>query len=282
METAEPERWRSFADHLALEQVDGTAYVGSCLSGRGQRVFGGHVGAHAVVAAATSSASERVPRSIHLTFLSAGDCSEPVRYDATLLRGGRTLERWRVDASQGSTLIATSVVALDRVEESAARHAVTAEGVDVDPEGLPSIAQAPRPGTSRTIRQAFDMREGVVVADDGSGSPRRDVWFRCTEVLPDDRALRAAVVVFASDLELAWTADLPHVQRISARWAASMDHTVWLHTDWDLKEWWLYRLRSPALEERRAFVTGEFHPRGEGVSASVAQQALVRMTLRDG
>jgi acyl-CoA thioesterase-2 len=279
--TPEPDVWRGLTAHLSLERVGGDAFEGWCLPGRGDRIFGGHVGAHAVVAADAASASGRAPRSVHLSFLAAGTSNEAVRYTTTLLRGGRTLEHWRVDATQGDALLTSAVVTLDRVEGSPLAHAAHAGGLLVEPESLPSIAHAPRPGTSPIIRKAFEMREATVVPDDGTGAAQRDVWLRCTEALPDDRALRAAVAVFASDLELAWTADLPHLDRIATRFGASMDHAVWLHEDWDLADWWLYRLRSPALQEGRSFLTGAIHPRGEGVVASVAQQALVRATLRD-
>jgi acyl-CoA thioesterase II len=272
------ETWLGFASHLALGSAGQGSFTGRCLSGRGDRIFGGHVAAHAVMAAGRCSDSDRVVRSIHISFLAAGDCHQDVQYDVTLLRGGRTLEHWRVDATQGGTLLATSVVALDRVEAAALTHARQGGGMAGDPRAWTSLADEPPPGVSWIIRTPFDIRKGEVLVDAGDGSPRRDIWWRVLEDLDEDPLVHAAVVVFASDIEVTRTADVPHVERMGRRFGASLDHAVWFHRGFDVHDWWLHRVHSPSYQGQRAFVTGDILPRGGDVAVSIAQQGLVRMT----
>lgn len=274
---SEAPQWRGFAAHLALADAAGGVLEGDCLPGRGGRVFGGHVGAHAVLAAGRVSASGKLARSLHLQFLRAGVSEERVRYTVTCLRRGRTLEHWRVDASQAAGLIATAVVVLDDAEPDDG-HAVVAGRAGL-PEDSRDISGEAREGTEPALRQGLEIREGEVTRGGGDVAPTRDVWLRCVEPLAEDRLLAAAVFVWCSDLELAWTADLPYRESIVTRQAASMDHVVHLHGGLSLEEWWLYRLSSPVLRDRRALVTGQAFPGGGALAAMVTQQVLLRMTF---
>ena len=249
---------------------------GHCLPGKGSRVFGGHVGAHCVLAAARVAATGRMPRTLHLHFLRAGLSGEPVRYAVTPLRRGRTLEHWRVDVSQDDGMIASAVVVLDEAEPGEG-HAVHA-GPAPAPDHCRDVTAEARYGTEPALREGLEMREGAVVAGGGAVPPRRAVWLRCVESLPQDATLAAAVFVWCSDLELTWTADLPYRAAMASRQAASMDHVVHLHTQLAVGDWWLYRLVSPIYREGRALVTGQLFPAGDLLAATVHQQVLLRMT----
>jgi acyl-CoA thioesterase-2 len=105
------------------------------------------------------------------------------------------------------------------------------------------------------------------------------VWFRCVEPLRQDPLTAAAVFVWCSDLELTWTADLPYREALVSRQAASMDHVVHLHRGLVVGDWWLYRLSSTVLAQKRAMVTGQAFPAGRALAATVNQQVLLRMTF---
>lgn len=273
-----PAGWSGFLHHLALHQLDPGVLEGHCLPGTGSRVFGGHVGAHCVLAAARGAAAGRVPRSLHLHFLRAGTSAAPVRYALTPLRRGRTLEHWRVDASQEDGVIASAVVVLDVEEPSAQGHALR-PGAPAAPELSRDVGGEALYGSHPVLREGLEIREGAVEPGGASVAPARDVWLRCLEQLPADAALAAAVFVWCSDLELTWTADLPYRAAMSSRQAASMDHVVHLHTRLELGGWWLYHLVSPVYRDSRALVTGQLYPDGDDLAATVQQQVLLRMTL---
>lgn len=269
--------WNGFERALRVERVGETAFEGRCWPGRGDRIFGGHVAAHAVVAAATQSGRDLVPLSVHVHFLRAGDANARVRYEVVRLHSGRTFEHWRVDALQGEALIATNVVVLHLVE-GGPRHAL-ADPDPESPEPLPQITDQPREGTSGQIRVGFDMRRGRHwTPADGDRVPYQRLWLRCLEPLPDDPVLRAAVLVWSSDLELVWAADQPYLGRIRKRQAASLDHVVHLHHAIDPGQWWLYVQESPSVEQGRAFVQGRVFVSGL-LAASVSQEALLRLEL---
>lgn len=271
--------WQGFEHALRTERIDESTFEARCQPGRGNRIFGGNVAAHAVMATASRSASDLVPLSLHVHFLRAGDALFPVIYDVTALRSGRSFEHWRVDARQGEHLIATHVVVLHRPESGPVHAAVDVE--PESPEDLPSITSQPRAGTNPSIRAGFDMRRGRRwTADEPDRLPFQRVWFRCREPLPADPALRAAVLVWASDLELVWAADLPYRERTTSRYAASLDHVVHLHSPLDPSAWWLYEQECPSLEQGRALVNGRVFAAGR-LAASVSQQALLRLELAD-
>ena len=275
--TAGDAPWRGFAHHLAVDRVGAGSYAGNCLGGRGDRAFGGHLVAHAVVIACRESAADFVPMSLHAQFLAAASISRPIDYRVMALRRGRSFEYWRVDAMQDDRLVLTSTVALHRPETSP-QHSV-APPTDEDPLTLPTITNSPREGTNMQIRKGLDIRRGERWRA-GDATPYQHVWYRCVEDLPDDPILRYAILAWTTDLELVSTVDLPYRVGVVRRQAASLDHVIYFHRDLDPSQWWLYDQASPSLGAGRGLANGRIFGADGGLAASVSQLTLLRVELR--
>ena len=275
-------RWRSFLEHLSVERVADGRYQAMCLAGRSERIFGGQVAAQAVVAASAESASGMVPLSEHVQFLRAGDPRELVEYVVTNMRIGRSFQHWRVEAEQAGRCIASVVVALHHPDPSRGPSHSIPNLDSSRPESLPDITAATRPGTQVEIRRGLDIRQGLVWTPEAElTTPYKSVWYRCTEELGDDPIMHAAVLVWASDLEMTWTVDLPYRVGVKNRKAASLDHVVYFHAPLDARAWWLYEQKSPVLEHGRALALGRVFAQNGGLLASVSQQSLLRLEMNE-
>jgi acyl-CoA thioesterase-2 len=94
--------------------------------------------------------------------------------------------------------------------------------------------------------------------------------------LPDDQAVHAAALTFASDLSLlgAGTA------RMGGGWGRTagsrIDHAVWFHQPVRADEWFLYETDSPAASHGRALCFGQIWAVDGTHVATVTQQGLIR------
>jgi len=269
--------WRGFVFHLALEKVGDGRYDGLCLPGRLGRIFGGHVVAHALVAATSESGRGLSPLSLHVHFLTAGDIAHHVLYTVTSIRSGRSFEHWQVVATQGEAEIASVVVVLHRPEPTPTH---TTHNPDRSvPDDLPIEISFQRHGLRSVVRRGFDSRRGLTwQVDEVPAAPYQNMWLRCIDELPDDPITHAAVLAWASDLELTWTADLPYREGFIGRVATSLDHVVHFHQPIDVTQWWLHRQSSPAYVSGRALTLGEIYARDGDLAASVSQRSLLRFT----
>ena len=269
--------WRGFAHYLTVESRANGVFVGRCMPGRGERAFGGHLVAHALVVAGSQASDGHVPLSLHTHFLAAVDSREEVEYRAAALRQGRSFEHWQIDAFQSGTQVMSSVVALHRPEPSPEHQVVPLE--DVDPTSLPRVAASPHKGANNEIRAGLELRRGRHwQPGDPSPVPYQHMWIRCVEDLPSTHLLDWAVLLWCSDLEMTGTADLPHREGVAHRVAASLDHVVYFHEPIDPTDWLLFEQVSPSLHGGRALTTGRIFDRTGRLSLSVSQQSLLRLT----
>jgi acyl-CoA thioesterase-2 len=95
--------------------------------------------------------------------------------------------------------------------------------------------------------------------------------------LPDDPAVQAAALTFASDLTLLSAG----LARLGGGWGgryvgASLDHAVWFHAPVRADEWFLYETDSPAASSGRALCFGQVWALDGTHVATVAQEGLIR------
>jgi acyl-CoA thioesterase II len=124
-----------------------------------------------------------------------------------------------------------------------------------------------RPVYIRTVH-----KEGSVVVD---GAPQRQTWIKPKGVLPEDPAVHAAVLTFASDMGLISTAR-PFLGVPDPRASASLDHAVWFHHPPRFDDWLLYTSRSPIAHGARALIVAQMYRRDGTQIVSVAQEGLIR------
>ena len=109
--------------------------------------------------------------------------------------------------------------------------------------------------------------------------PRRQLWYRAVDKLPDDPALHRYLLAYASDYSFVTTSLRPH----GVTWltpgmqVASLDHVMWFHQDFRVDEWLLHVIDSPAAHGARGLVRGRVFTRDGRLVASTAQEGLIRL-----
>jgi len=75
--------------------------------------------------------------------------------------------------------------------------------------------------------------------------------------------------------------DLPYLDGVRSRTAASLDHNMHFHRPFDPSQWWLYEQESPDLFRGRGLATGRIFSLDGALIATVTQQTLLRLELED-
>ena len=57
----------------------------------------------------------------------------------------------------------------------------------------------------------------------------------------------------------------------------SLDHSIWFHRDFDVREWFLYEVVSPWADGNRGLCHGRVYTRDGKLAMTVVQETLVRM-----
>ncbi|TCC47420.1 acyl-CoA thioesterase II [Kribbella capetownensis] len=270
-----PESLEDLVELLDLEMIEVDLFRGRQPETSLQRVFGGQVLGQALAAASRTVESERVVHSLHGYFLRPGDTAVPIIYRPEPTRDGGTFSSRRVVASQHGKPIFYMSASFQRPEPGLDHQ-------DPMPEDLVPPEEAPRLATvleARSGRKAADWdKEWAALDVRLAGLSGRQFWIRAAGKLPDDRALHACVLAYASDLTLLGASLLPHGivigdPRIQP---ASLDHALWFHRDFRADEWLLYDQASPSASNARGFATGRLYTESGHLAASVAQEGLIR------
>jgi acyl-CoA thioesterase-2 len=242
-------------------------------------MFGGLLAAQSSIAAARTVAGGRL-HSLHGYFLRPGRSGLPLRFDVTRPRDGLRFAIRRVLASQQGDPVFELLASFTDDEAGVAHaHEPALPVAAPPPESLPDwetvrpaeTGEAPRRPDAIEVRvlRAADDRPG------GDPPPWRIAWMRPRGVLPEDPALHAAALVYASDRTLLRTAARLH-GALRARLPASLDHAVWLHRPPRFDDWVLYASESPIAAGGRAWVQGRMLARDGSRIATVTQEGLLR------
>jgi acyl-CoA thioesterase-2 len=274
-------------DLLDLEVIEDNLFRGRQPDTSLQRVFGGQVAAHALVAATRTVDERYAVHSLHSYFLRPGDTSVPIVYDVDAVRDGRSFATRRVLARQHGRPIFGMTLGF-QIPEEGLDHQDPMPDVPA-PEDCISLTEA-TPGSGRDnddwqrewaaleVRYAGDSRPGGVI-DDPTSAARARLWIRVNGTLPDDRLSQTAAFTYASDMTLLAAALVPHGVHISSPelQAASLDHTIWFHRPFRADEWWLYDQASPSASGGRGLAIARVFTQDGRLVASVAQEGLIRL-----
>jgi acyl-CoA thioesterase-2 len=201
-------------DLLALERLDRDLFRGRSQDLGWGAIFGGQVLGQALSAAAQTVTPDRAVHSLHGYFLIAGDLTRPILYQVERLRDGKSFTTRRVSAIQEGEAI-FSLEASFQVEESGFDHqdpmpevpapeALRSERVmglsvaDRLPSLLRTMATAARPIESRPVQPRNPLRPEKL-------EPKRHLWYRAIDTLPDDAALHRYLLAYASDFSFLGT-----------------------------------------------------------------------------
>lgn len=283
-----PERWGldEFLGLFDLERTGEDAFrAANPQRGPWTRVFGGQVAAQAVRAAQLTVPEDRAIHSLHAYFLRPGRVGEPIDLRVERPRDGRSFTTRYVAAVQRDEVIFDAIASFHVAEEGPEHQVPIALDVP-SPERSPSPELPPefRRGRMRSM-MPFDMRElGPQPPDAGPYRSTRRVWFRTAGALPDDPALHACVLAFASDMGVVMAARAPVSDEdmwSPVTWGdrfmtASLDHSVWFHRPIRADEWVLMDLRTISNSGARGLAMGTMHTREGVLGVSIAQEALIR------
>ena len=251
----------------------------------GGRVFGGQVLAQSLVAAQRTVDAERAVHSMHGYFLRAGDSTEPITFSVERLRDGRSFSARRVHALQFGRPI-LSMIASFQLPAVGLDHAEPMPDVPA-PETLPSLGDRLASVDDDRLRfwqrhRPLDLRhvQAPIHVDAPAETAREQaVWMRTYHTLPDDPALHAAVLAYASD----YTLLEPVLRAHGVTWSrpglrvASLDHAMWWHRPVRVDQWLLYVQASPSASGARGLSLGRIYAQDGTLVASVGQEGMVRV-----
>jgi acyl-CoA thioesterase-2 len=253
----------------------------------GDRVFGGQVLGQAL-SAASYTAGAREAHSLHAYFLLPGDVNAPIVYEVDIARDGKSFSTRRVVAIQHGRPIFNMAASFQSPEQGL-EHAAPMPDVP-GPEGLADVREvAPEilmkvPDKMRrflTRERAFELRpvEPVHLISPPRQEPRRHVWIKTADKLPDAPDLHRNLLAYVSDYHLVATATLPHGVHFAEGnvQLATLDHAMWFHRPFRVDEWLLYSMESPSASGGRGFALGRIFTRDGQLVASTAQEGVVRV-----
>jgi acyl-CoA thioesterase II len=292
-----PEGWQqqAMAGLLAVldlkerPDVGADVFVGDSQPTPHGRVFGGQVLAQSVLAAQRTTPADRPVHSMHAYFLRAGDSSEPITFAVDRLRDGRSFSARRVQALQFGRPI-LSMIASFQLPASGLDHAEPMPQVP-PPAALPSLADRLDGQVVDDARLRYQLRhrpmdvrhvQPSLHADPVEPAREQAIWLRTYDALPDDPALHAAVLAYASDytlIEVVLRAHGVSWSRPGLR-TASLDHAMWWHRPVRADEWVLYVQDTPSASGARGLGLGRMYAADGTLVATVAQEGMIRIPAR--
>jgi acyl-CoA thioesterase-2 len=275
-------------EQLTLERIEQNLFRGQSQDLGWGTVFGGQVLGQALSAATQTVPPERQVHSLHAYFLRPGNVSKPIVYDVDEIRDGSSFTTRRVVAIQSGRAIFNLAASFQKREPGFVHQAPmpdAPEPLSVPTEQERLLGQGERvPPYLREqlqVERPFELR-AVEMPDDlvtpSPLPPARRVWMRAVGALPDQPALHAALLAYASDFGFVSTALQPHGVTVHTpgMQVASLDHVMWFHQPFRVDEWLLYVIDSPVACGARGLVRGSVFARDGRLVVSTAQEGLIR------
>lgn len=268
---------------LNVEELDTNLFRGRTPQTEGTHLFGGHVIGQAIAAAMRTVPAERFVHSVHAYFLLAGDTSIPIIYDVECTRDGGTFTTRRVTATQRDKPIFV-LAASFHVGEPGFSHQDPKPSA-APPAGLPALTGSAGGAFGLMTGEWGDLDVrwggpplGKDMAVGPGASADNQLWLRTVDKLPDDLAIHASVLGYASDFLLLTASLLPHQRMMFSPdlMVTSLDHAIWFHRPFRLDDWLLYQSHSPSAESGRGLVLGSLYTQDGVLVASTAQEGLLR------
>jgi acyl-CoA thioesterase-2 len=277
-------------ESLDLDQLGADHYRGCCPEVGWPHLFGGHVLAQGLIAAARTVDAGKSAHSLHAYFLRAGDPRQPVDYVVTRLRDGRRLSARSVSALQDGKPIAMLITSF-AATTGAIAHQVPAPDCP-GPDELPTFSEAAQAwgglGPSWIGFEAIDVKvrpHQTEPGPDGRASAAESadfIWQRVADPIPDDRVLHTALLVYMSDMMLMAAAVVPHGVPLGQEdlgdrlWGGlSLDHAIWFHRPVVADDWLLFAQNSPFAADGRALSEARVFDRSGRLIASTGQEGLI-------
>jgi acyl-CoA thioesterase-2 len=274
---------------LDLEPIDRDLYRGYAKPGGTARIFGGQVIAQAMMAAERSiDGGDRLAHSLHAYFLRPGDETLPVTLRVERDFNGGSFASRRVIALQKGVPLLSLTASFQRREAGLAHSAAMPDAPAPETlAALPDLAGRYGAAWPESVQRylthpsAFEMRPvgAPSFLQHEAGEPRSLTWFRLRAPVPDDMALRHAVLAYASDYALLSASLIPHGISMftTAMQTASLDHAMWFHDEAPLDQWMLYATQSDWAGRGRGHARGAIFSQDGRLLAQTVQEGLIRL-----
>jgi acyl-CoA thioesterase-2 len=192
-------------DSLELEQVNAEFFVGNQLDEIAHHISGGHIAAQALMAA-SRTVTDRLPHSMHMYFLRAGDARHPVDFEVTALHDGGTFSARRVTARQFGSVLLEGVVSFSKTVDNVVYQQLPPDLPD--PDSVPGFAEQHRDlGDERdgwwVREQPIDYRyvdASARLAADFSEPPSAGIrmWWRPNGAAPAEPVVADCLTAFVA------------------------------------------------------------------------------------
>jgi acyl-CoA thioesterase-2 len=267
----------SLVELLTLVPVDDGVFEPTHVpSGGPDFIFGGQLLGQSVRAASATVGPDRLPHSVHAHFFTAGRPGDALTYHVESPRDGGSFSARRVHAVQHGTRFFTATVSFNVVRPASGASYQLPAPAAPDPTNSAFPWVSVMAGADQFA--AFELREMAPAPPDAAGIRpfSRRLWWRTAGALPDDPALHAAVIAFASDFGVTIAASVTAGLYGTATVLTSLDHALWLHRPVRADAWSLLDLVSVSNAASRGLVRGTMHDASGELTASLAQETLIR------
>ena len=297
-------RLRELIGLLTLERLEDNLFRGPSRDIGTKRVYGGQVLGQALKAAQYTVERRRI-HSLHAYFLREGDHNSPIVYEVDRSRDGRSFAARRVVAVQHGRPIFTLSASFQKAETGLEYQADMPPRIP-PPDALPGIreleshTQGELPEKFQRLihlSAPFDLRplglieKGALQAPPPSGAtqkartqktaaaPRRQLWFKTIDALPDDEDLHRSILAYVSDYGLLTTTLIPHGFHMFDKRLimASIDHAMWFHRPFRADQWLLYDLEALSTSNARGLARGAIYLQDGARVATTMQEGLLRL-----
>lgn len=285
-QTHDPQKVTRLQNLLELEKIEHNLFRGISRFSPAPQVYGGQVLGQALVAAYQCVEEDMRAHSVHCYFLRGGDMEQPIIYEVERTRDGRAFSSRRVIAIQHGRQIFNMSVSFQKPDTGFDHQQEAPQGPD--PESLPRSVDLQKQfheaagwpfNPEKHPSWFFDIRV------DGPApklypevrNPEFKIWFKLKEEFVDQPAYHEAALAYASDLRLLGVSMMPHAvaydQKIRI---ATIDHAIWFHRDFDIREWQLFSMHSPNACGGRGFSIGHIFNQQGALVASCTQEGLIK------
>jgi acyl-CoA thioesterase II len=223
-------------------------------------MFGGQAAAQALLAAGLTVEKDRLPHSLHGYFVRRGDSAKPTQFRVDRDRDGRSFSARRVVASQNGEVIFSMSASF--AAPASSRRPFPDEEAEPVPDMPPATSLLPWPNPKHP---SFEFRP----VEPPHRLPDR-FWVKCTDALPADPLVHAAVLAYTSDISsalIAWESE-------GLSTGPSLDHAVWFHRPANMADWHWQELVPRTVADGRGWYTVAIYATDGTRVATVAQEQL--------
>ncbi|QRW09839.1 X-domain of DnaJ-containing [Ceratobasidium sp. AG-Ba] len=249
-------------------------------------VYGGQLIAHSIMAAARCVGAGFSVNSVHCHFLLGADPSLPITYSVESMREGKTYSTMMVKGKQNERWVVSVVCSFQRPEFNQPSHSHRMPRNVPPPESYSKLEDTYLALGANPIlaRKGFPIEVKMAGAYPTVDGLTEDVfWMRFKTTPSQEASFKKCALAFLSDFYILSTVAralgiarhaLPP-NRLAM--ASSLDHSVWFYDDdFDMTEWLMFVMVSPAGGMGRGIVNGRIYTRSGRLIAVVTQEGVVR------